>query len=119
MLCRANNLPVPLVRNDSLDCCELLPDMDDSRRDDDCGAHGCSVDVGYVEISGQPANPLAWLVRVCVDPDWRAQCERANSQVLPKSHGRNQCDRRADIEEKCCGPDMEMTQGVSVALPHG
>lgn len=55
MLCRANNLPVALVRNNSLDGCELLPDMDDSRRDDDCGAYGGRVDIGHVDISGQTA----------------------------------------------------------------
>lgn len=58
MLSRANNLPIPLVRNDSLDSCQLLPGMNDGRSNHDFGAHGGGVDVSHVEIPGQSAEFL-------------------------------------------------------------
>lgn len=56
MLSRANNLPILLVRNDSLHSCQLLPGMNNGRSNHDFGAHGGGVDVGHVEIPGQSAG---------------------------------------------------------------
>lgn len=53
MLRRANNLPISLVRNNSLDSCQLFPGMDDSRCNYDFGAYRCGMNIGQVEISGQ------------------------------------------------------------------
>lgn len=122
MLCRANNLPVPLVRNDSLDGCEVLPDMDDSRRDDDCGAYGDRVDVGHVEISGQPAafgesvSRLVYIyVCVCVDPDWRTQCWLARSLTgAAKSWTglmRSMCRYRGKAPRRQHGDDLRCRRG--------